>query len=405
MISAINSENDYKAVLSEIEQLIDLPARAGTPEGDRLNLLTLLVRDYEQKQAEVPLPDPIEAVKFRMEQMNLTARDLVPLIGSRSKVSEVLSRKRPLTLSMIRALHKGLGVPAKALLQEQLFADQGDEGIEWERFPIREMVARGWIKDKIHDVRRQAKDVMKRFLIPLGADWSPVALYKQSQYVRSARQMDPYALAAWKARVCIRALENPPAVEFKPDVITHDFMHELAHLSILGDGPRHVKEYLLRVGISFVVEAHLPETYLDGAAILVKDNIPVVALTIRHDRIDNFWFVLMHELAHVSRHLTSGPFVFYDDLDVEDPENAQEREADQLAGEALIPETEWIRSPARNLRTAEAVNHLANRLRIHPAIVAGRIRHHYKSYRVLNRLVGHGEVRSVFGDVMENAEK
>lgn len=208
MISAINSEKDYKVVLSEIEQLIDLPARAGTPEGDRLNVLTLLAQDYEQKQAEVAVPDPIEAIKFRMEQMNLTPRDLVPLIGSRSKVSEVLARKRPLTLSMIRSLHKGLGVPAKALLREQLFSDNRDEEVEWERFPIREMVARGWIKAKVHDVRRQARDLMKQFLAPLGADWAPVALYKQSQYVRSARQMDPYALAAWKARVCLRALES-----------------------------------------------------------------------------------------------------------------------------------------------------------------------------------------------------
>ena len=103
MITAINSEIDYKAALREIEQLIDRNTRVGTPEGDRLNLLTLLVQDYEQKRIEIEAPDPIDAIKFRMEQMNLMPRDLVPLIGSRSKVSEVLSRKRPLTLSMARA--------------------------------------------------------------------------------------------------------------------------------------------------------------------------------------------------------------------------------------------------------------------------------------------------------------
>ena len=75
MITAINSEVDYEAALSEIEKLIDLPARAGTSEGDRLNLLTLLVQDYEQKHVESRAPDPIEAIKFRMEQMNLTARE------------------------------------------------------------------------------------------------------------------------------------------------------------------------------------------------------------------------------------------------------------------------------------------------------------------------------------------
>src|SRR4029077_15486536 len=193
---------------------------------------TLLVRDYEQKRFELGSPDPVEAIRFRMEQMKLMPRDLVPLLGSRSKVSEILSRKRPLTLSMARALHKGLRIPAKALLQEQSLFDAGEEGFEWERFPIREMVARGWIKQKVKDVSRQAKDLMQEFLAPLGPHWMPVALYKQTRYhLRSARQMDIYALAAWNARVCIRALETRPSVKFERNVITHEFLHELAHLS------------------------------------------------------------------------------------------------------------------------------------------------------------------------------
>jgi|SRR5580700_4996813 HTH-type transcriptional regulator/antitoxin HigA len=400
MITAINSELDYKAALKEIERLIDLPARAGTQDGDRLNLLTLLVQDYEQKHSESRTLDPIEAIRFRMEQMNLTPRDLLPLLGSRSRVSEVLSGKRPLSLSMIRALQKGLGIPAKALLQEQFLPGMDEEKIDWERFPIKEMFNRGWIKQKGYTVRHEARHIMKQFFAPLGNDWTPVALYKHSHYVRSARQMDPYAVAAWKARVCIRALDITMPVEFKPGTITFQFMHELTHLSVLTDGPRHVGEYLRNVGIGFIVEPHLPDTYLDGAAILVKDRLPVIALTLRHDRVDNFWFVLMHELAHIWKHLNSGTSAFYDDLDVDDP-NEQEHEADQIAGEALIPEDEWKRSPARNLRTPEAVEHLANKLRIHPAIVAGRIRHHYKAYRVLNRFVGHGRIRSLFSESLE----
>ena len=400
MITAINSEIDYRAALAEIEKFIDGGARAGTPDGDCLNLLTLLVQDYERKQVESQLPDPVEAIKFRMDQMNLTPRDLVPLIGSRSKVSEVLSRKRSLTLSMVRALHKGLGIPAKSLLQEQTLLDISGDAVQWEQFPIREMIARGWIKEKVADVRHQAREVMQRYLAPLGKDWIPIALYKQTHYVRSARPMDMYALAAWNARVSIRALDSPPLVSFEPSILTLDFMRELAHLSTLSDGPRHAREYLERVGISLIVEAHLPETYLDGAAILVRPDRPVLALTIRHDRLDNFWFVLMHEIVHIWRHLSEDLSAYYDDLDVEDSKNPQELEADQVAGEALIPEGEWNRSPASTLRTPDAVHHLASRLRIHPAIVAGRIRHHYKSYRVLNRLVGQGEVRRLFPEVV-----
>jgi HTH-type transcriptional regulator/antitoxin HigA len=301
---------------------------------------------------------------------------------------------------MVRALHKGLGIPAKSLLQEQTLFDAGADAIQWEQFPIREMIARGWIKEKVADVRHQAREVMHRFLAPLGSDWLPVGLCKQTHYVRSARQMDLYALAAWKARVCIRALEAPCTVRFEPANLSLDFMHELAHLSVLDEGPSLAKKYLEKAGISVVVEAHLPETYLDGAAILAGPDRPIVALTIRHDRIDNFWFVLMHELAHISRHLSGDITAFYDDLDVEDSTNSKEQEADHVAGEALIPEAEWKRSPASSLRTPDAVYHLASRLRIHPAIVAGRIRHHYKSYRVLNRLVGQGEVRRLFPEVV-----
>jgi HTH-type transcriptional regulator / antitoxin HigA len=402
MITAINSEVDYKAALAEIERLIDGNARAGTTDGDRLNLISLLVEDYEQKRVEIEAPDPIDAIKFRMEQMNLTPRALIPLLGSRSKVSEVLSRKRPLTLSMARALHKGLRVPAKALLQEQFLFNLGEEGVEWERFPIREMVARGWIKGKVNDVRRDAKDVMHKFFAPLGKDWAPIALYKQSDYhLRSARQMDSYALTAWKARVCMRALGSTPSGEFQASALTLDFMHELAHLSTLNDGPRHAVEYLNKVGVSVVVEPHLPETYIDGAAILAGPNRPVVGLTLRYDRIDNFWFVLMHELIHIAKHLNPTLTAFYDDLDVEDGNDVQEREADSLAGEALIPDAEWKKSPASSLRNPDAVEHLASRLRIHPAIIAGRIRHQSKSYRVLNRLVGQGQVRRLFAESVE----
>ncbi len=405
MITAINSEVDYKAALAEVEQLIDRGPGAATPEGDRLNFLALLVEDYEEKLIGTHTPDPIDAIKFRMDQMKLTPRDLVPLIGSRSKVSEVLSRKRPLTLSMVRALHKGLGIPAKALLREPLPFDNGEDAIEWDCFPIREMIARGWIKEKVVDLESQAKEVMQRFFAPLGKDWAPVALYKKTHYVRSARQMDLYALAAWKSRVCIRALEAPCVVRFEPASLSFDFMHELVHLSALDHGPRLAKEYLEKTGISLVVEPHLPETYLDGAAILAGPDRPIVALTIRHDRVDNFWFVLMHELAHVSQHLSGDITAFYDDLDVEDSTNSKEQEADHIAGEALIPEAEWKKSPASSLRTPDAVHHLASRLRIHPAIVAGRIRHHYKSYRVLNRLVGQGEVRRLFPETVWSSSR
>ena len=211
--------------------------------------------------------------------------------------------------------------------------------------------------------------------------------------------MDEYALAAWSARILVRARENPPSVPFEPGTVNAGFMREVAKLSWSESGPLLAQEYLGRHGISLIVEPHLPRTYLDGAAVLVDTNRPVIGLTVRHDRIDNFWYTLMHELAHIACHLDAGVSRFFDDLDVEDQGNAREEEADKLAEEALIPNERWQKSPARTYRSPEAAEHLAKELGIHRAIVAGRMRHDSNNYRILNRLVGHRQVQRLFTEV------
>lgn len=114
-IRPIRTKSDYRATLREIESLMS--SRAGTPEGDRLDVLTTLVEAYEARHFPLDLPDPVEAIKFAMEQQGLSAADLVPAIGQRNRVYEVLNRQRPLTLRMIRALHAQLGIPFEALLK------------------------------------------------------------------------------------------------------------------------------------------------------------------------------------------------------------------------------------------------------------------------------------------------
>ena len=115
-IKPIRTKADYRAALKEIETL--MPARAGTPEGERLDVLVTLVEAYEKKHYHFDLPDPVEAIKFRMEQMALAPKDLVPMIGQINRVYEILNRKRPLTLQMIRRLHRELGIPAESLIKE-----------------------------------------------------------------------------------------------------------------------------------------------------------------------------------------------------------------------------------------------------------------------------------------------
>jgi HTH-type transcriptional regulator/antitoxin HigA len=114
-IKPIVTKADHRAALKQIEALMS--ARPGTPDGDRLDVLVTLVEAWEKKRYPMDLPDPIEAIKFRMDQSGLGPKDLVPMIGQLNRVYEVLARKRPLTLQMIRRLHRDLGIPAESLIK------------------------------------------------------------------------------------------------------------------------------------------------------------------------------------------------------------------------------------------------------------------------------------------------
>ena len=115
-IKPIRTKTDYRAALADIESLMNAAPR--TPQGDRLDVLATLVEAYEHRHFPMDLPDAVDAIKFRMEQQNLTVKDLEPVIGRRNRVYEILSRKRPLTLRMIEGLHTKFGIPAESLLKQ-----------------------------------------------------------------------------------------------------------------------------------------------------------------------------------------------------------------------------------------------------------------------------------------------
>ena len=184
--------------------------------------------------------------------------------------------------------------------------------------------------------------------------------------------------------------------------VTLDFLRQVARLSWSEDGPRLAKELLAKHGIPLVIERHLPKTYLDGVALRLGDGRPVIGLTLRYDRIDNFWFCLLHELAHVGRHMDHDqgrsvrrrPHASQIRWETGGPQG--EAQADEWAEEALIPSMEWEASAVRDRPTTMAVLNLANALQVHPAIVAGRVRYERKNYRLLSQFVGTGEVRRQF---------
>ena len=395
VIKPIRTEEDHKRALARIDEIFD--AEEGTPEGDELEVLVDLVMFYESKTVDIGFPDPISAIKFRMDQAGLTQRDLIPFIGNRSKVSEVLSGKRDLTLSMARALHQNLGIPADVLLQKPgAEFDSTLEEIDPRRYPLKEMAKRGWIPQLSDLADRAKKEILALMEKAGGPETAAIPLYRKNGHRRLNAKADPYALRAWCWRVLGVANENPPEADYQSGTVTPEFMQEIAHLSVSEDGPRRAQERLAEHGIALVVERHLPRTHLDGAALRLQDGRPVIGLTLRYDRIDNFWFSLMHELAHVGLHMDKGedePFIDDLSLNVTDP---LENQADRHAQDALIPPEIWESNPVRERATVLAVYDLAQEVGVHPAVIAGRVRHERGNYRLLSQLVGSGKVRRQF---------
>lgn len=207
--------------------------------------------------------------------------------------------------------------------------------------------------------------------------------------------MDEYALLVWRVAVLKKARQQKLKAQYKSGSITDEWLRDLAKLSRFEHGPRLAQEYLADIGIVLVIEEHFKKTYLDGAAMLDAET-PVIALTLRHDRIDNFWFALIHELVHVHKHLSPSHLFIADNLDDKTRSSLEETEADAGAREALIPLTEWDHSAVKINPTVKNAMALADKLRIHPSIVAGRVRYETDNWRLLNGLAA--EVRQLFED-------
>ena len=266
-----------------------------------------------------------------------------------------------------------------------------EEHAYYTRFPLQEMIRRCWVDNSLISIRNFFAQVPD-------SSWTAV-LCRKTESVRSKQQMDHYALAAWTTRVIARTQAMSELPAYQPGSVTRELMQQVVLKSPTADGPSAACAFLAKSGIAVVVEPHLPRTYLDGAAIMVLQNRPIIGLTIRYDRLDNFWFTLLHELAHLYLHSSLGIVEFFDDFDHPVTKDPREMEADSLASEMLIPDAVWRASPASRSRMPQAVESLARKLRIHPAIVAGRIHYESKSFHTFNNYVGHNAVRSEFPNV------
>jgi len=400
-VKIIKSAKDYEANMARLSELMSLDPKPNSKEENELELLALVIQDFERQTVPHVKADPIESILFRMDQMQLTRKELIPYIGSISKVSEVLSRKRPLSLPMIRRLNQGLGIPADILIEDvetdSSLVDQEPE-MDFTRFPLKEMLERGCFGDFEGNVQRlkdYAEDLVRKFMQDLLPKRMEPAFLRAPLHQRGDRQADEMAILAWRMCVLRKAREVISTREYKHGTITPEWLRELAKLSAFDEGPKLAKEHLTRHGITLVIEKHFKRTFLDGAAMLDNDR-PIVALTLRHDRVDNFWFALLHELAHVAKHLKPETPVFIDDLDRTNLQTV-EGEADAMAQEALIPNKSWSAAKVRQTLASEDVIAYADEIGVHPAIVAGRLRHEEKNFRLLSHLIGKtGQVSQTF---------
>jgi HTH-type transcriptional regulator/antitoxin HigA len=374
-IRIIKTDQEHEQALAYLMSLMDKEIVKGSAEADEFDVLALLIERYEQDRYPIDPPDPIEAIKFRMEQQGLRNKDLIPYIGSASKVTEVLNGKRPLSINMIRRLSEGLGISAQVLIREPQKKSIENPDIDWLAFPLAKMRERGYFdgfNGSLQELREYAAEHLSSFLSSVSSGFSlRPALLRTSAHLRSnEKETDSYAIWAWQVRILQKAQLEPLPVRYEKNTVNLAWMKKLVQLSWSEKGPLLAKEYLNRSGIHLVFEEHLPKTYLDGAVCLTADGNPVIALTLRHDKLDNFWFTLMHELAHIALHMDGSDIWFIDDLDSESSEKI-EQQADALAQQALISDEDFNSLKSKD-HTDIIV--LARKLSISPCIIAGRVR-------------------------------
>src|SRR5258706_6633836 len=402
--AVVKTEPQYLEYMARIEELVMLDPAPESSEGEELELLSALVEAYERKEFPIDKPDPVDAVLFRMHEQDLRQADLVPYFGSRSRVSEFLSRQRPLTVPMVRELSEGLGIPADVLIQDSVapkIQENTDAGqpLEWSKFPVNEMCARGWIQ-----VSKRRSDLIKRldavqiFIEQALGDVRPGVLARRTIKGDAFTWQAFYALTAWQARVLQKSRDEAfrARSKFELKALDEEVLTRLARMSRDLRGPVLGLELLRDIGIAVVIENHLPRTKLDGAAMLSASGEPVIGLTLRFDRLDNFWFTLLHECVHVWRHLSNPGDVFLDRIIDKESNEQVEKEANRLARDLLIPRSHWRSATVRQMPTKAGIVAFAEELGIHPSIVAGRIQREAENYALFPDMVGRGEVSKVF---------
>lgn len=397
---ALSSEKTWAAIVR------GLPPEAieGVRESlqiERRELLDLLDAYIEGKNGnfdplrERAVEDPGAQLVVARISKGMTQRDLARKLGLREQAIQRYEAERYRSISF-----SGFQKVARALGAEVRITEAQHNESDW---PVsQETVAsqaikvvkhareHGWLdtptqsdEDAVSQLLRYVGDYIIRHESP--------ALLRAGMKV-SDRSRD-WLLLSWRAQVTRRAEASIKALkpEYRP--LNVGWLIDLVRLSVLQDGPSRVTSLLNDQGIIFVIEPPIPGMGIDGASFLI-DDIPVIGMTLLRDSIDNFWFTLLHEIAHIILHYRTGlSRGFYDDI-LEANLSKVEQQANNFAGNLLIPDELWQKSPARIAKDPQPIEKFAAQLGIHPAIVFGRIRMERKNYSLFSNQIGQGMVRS-----------
>lgn len=414
----ITNDRQYRSARAALARLQTDLARLETPEAgvhpmlrkaqtdgleSQISDLEAEIEDYDALQSGAvtsfeadglhDLPDIL--IRARIAR-RMSQKDLGTFLGIAEQQVQRYEAERYRSASLERLSEVAAALDISVRESAQLRTSPPAEGpaSSVSAYPVTEMFKRGYFDDfsgTASEARKAAETLVPAFFREAAYAWKPMALHRRSFRSRSNPQFA--ALAAWEARVCILAERHKPVSAFDPGVVTSGWLEGLVRLSPHDDGVSRARRYLFDAGVALVIEPHLPGTLLDGAALRSSSNIAIAALTLRYDRLDNFWFTLLHEIGHLALHVRADGYqAIFDDTDAQDPSPVEE-EADRFAQEALIPDSRWRLCVSRFTRTEKAVATDAARLGLHPAIIAGRIRREANDYTLLRGLVGTGEVR------------
>lgn len=307
-------------------------------------------------------------------------------------------RYRSITLSGYRRIAQALGIQLKVAMAEKLepwFAAQPGLISEYSSEEIKKIIRHAkdnnWFDvPSSGEEEMDQQESLQRFVSDHLIKYGSPALLRTGLNVDDLS--NDLLLVAWKARVTKIAEDIISTKNITYKEIDISWLPQLAKLSAEKDGPARARDLLLQHGVVLVAEPQIPGLKIDGAAFLVE-GVPVIGMTLRRDTVDNFWYTLLHEAAHVVLHYRMGLAIgFYDDSDHSSLDEI-EKEADDFASNLLIPEDIWKRSPARISKATEPIERLAKDLGIHPAIVYGRLQKERNNYAVFADKLGRGFVR------------